>query len=152
MLEMKAMLERTLSEIAVDSPPTGRRILFFSLVGLSIAGLIWLLIFALSANGSSPGDLILAALFMVTLPWTVIGFWNATIGLLIMRFAVIRLPRPPGAGRVRARADPVVDCDPGLHPQRTAGARHSPHRTDDRRAGEERRRTAISSVCAERHQ
>ena len=26
-------------------------------------------------------------LFAVTLPWSVIGFWNATIGLLIMRFA-----------------------------------------------------------------
>ncbi len=59
MLEMKAMLERTHAEIVTDAPPTGRRILFFTLVGLSMAGLIWLLIFALSAGGSSPGDLLL---------------------------------------------------------------------------------------------
>ena len=32
-------------------------------------------------------DCALVALFAVTLPWTVISFWNATIGLLIMRFA-----------------------------------------------------------------
>ena len=102
------MLERTLPEVAVDSPPTGRRILFFSLVGLSIAGLVWLLIFALSANGSSLSDLILAALFAVTLPWTVIGFWNATIGLLIMRFARDPVAAvTPGAGRVSGH-EPIL--------------------------------------------
>jgi membrane glycosyltransferase len=102
------MLERSHPEIVTDTPPTGRRVLFFSLVGLSIAGLVWLLVFALSANGFSPIDLLLATLFAVTLPWTVIGFWNATIGLLIMRFA----PDPvvavtPAAGRVSGH-EPIL--------------------------------------------
>jgi membrane glycosyltransferase len=102
------MLERSHPEIVTDTPPTGRRVLFFSLVGLSIAGLVWLLVFALSANGFSPVDLLLATLFAVTLPWTVIGFWNATIGLLIMRFA----PDPvvavtPAAGRVSGH-EPIL--------------------------------------------
>ena len=42
------------------------------------------------------------ALFAVTLPWYVIGFWNATIGLLIMRFARDPVAAvTPVAGRVR---------------------------------------------------
>jgi membrane glycosyltransferase len=85
---MKAMLERpAVTDDATIAPPTGRRILFFILVGASMTGLIWLLAVALSARGFSPGDLLLVLLFAVTLPWSVIGFWNATIGLLIMRFA-----------------------------------------------------------------
>ena len=46
--------------------------------------------------------LVLVALFVVTLPWYVIGFWNATIGLLIMRFARDPVAAVmPVAGRVR---------------------------------------------------
>ena len=38
----------------------------------------------------------------MTLPWYVIGFWNATIGLLIMRFARDPVAAvTPVAGRVR---------------------------------------------------
>jgi membrane glycosyltransferase len=102
------MLERSHPEIVIDTPPTGRRVVFFSLVGLSIAGLVWLLVFALSANGFSLGDLLLATLFAITLPWTVIGFWNATIGLLIMRFArdpVVAVT--PAAGRVSGH-EPIL--------------------------------------------
>ena len=41
-------------------------------------------------------------LFAITLPWYVIGFWNATIGLLIMRFARDPVAAvTPVAGRVR---------------------------------------------------
>lgn len=102
------MLERSHPEIVTEAPPTGRRILFFSLVGSSIAGLVWLLVFALSANGVSAIDLLLATLFAITLPWTVIGFWNATIGLLIMRFAqdpVVVVT--PAAGRVSGH-EPIL--------------------------------------------
>ena len=82
------MLERSPApEALTAAQPTGRRVLFFLLVALSMAGLIWLLTVALSAGGFSAGDLLLVVLFAVTLPWSVIGFWNATIGLLIMRFA-----------------------------------------------------------------
>src|SRR5260221_9018590 len=52
-----------------------------------MAGLIWLAVVALSPRGLDAIDLLLVALFALTLPWYVIGFWNATIGLLIMRFA-----------------------------------------------------------------
>ena len=85
------MLERsTRNEGATAAPPAplGRRqALFFTLVGLSLVGLVWLLVVALSVGSFGAAGYALVALFAVTLPWTVISFWNATIGLLIMRFA-----------------------------------------------------------------
>jgi membrane glycosyltransferase len=100
------MVDQSLRDDAVLAAPTGlptrRRVLFFTLVGASIAGLIWLCAIALSPGGFNTVDLVLTALFAVTLPWLVIGFWNATIGLLIMRFA--RDPVAfvtPAASRVR---------------------------------------------------
>jgi membrane glycosyltransferase len=100
------MVDQSLRDDAVLAAPTGlptrRRVLFFTLVGASIAGLIWLCAIALSPGGFNTVDLVLTVLFAVTLPWLVIGFWNATIGLLIMRFA--RDPAAfvtPAASRVR---------------------------------------------------
>jgi membrane glycosyltransferase len=84
------MVDQSLrDDIALAAPAllTRRRMLFCVLVGATMAALIWLLVVALSAGGFGTIDLLLVALFAVTLPWSVIGFWNATIGLLIMRFA-----------------------------------------------------------------
>src|SRR6266550_6806171 len=98
------MLERTASgELAIAKPPALvlRRLSYCVLVALTIAGMIWLAVTALKPGGFGALDLILVVLFAVTLPWYVIGFWNATIGLLIMRFA--RDPAVavlPVAGRV----------------------------------------------------
>jgi membrane glycosyltransferase len=90
---------------AATALPGWRPALFFLCVGLTMAGLIWLAVVALSPGGLDAIDLLLVALFALTLPWYVIGFWNATIGLLIMRFA--RDPAIavlPVAGRVPADA------------------------------------------------
>jgi membrane glycosyltransferase len=100
------MLERaTRNEGATAPPPVSlgaRQALFFTLVGLSLVGLVWLCVVALSARGFGALDCLLVALFAVTLPWTVISFWNATIGLLIMRFARDPVAAvTPIAGRVR---------------------------------------------------
>ncbi|HMA74789.1 MAG TPA: glucans biosynthesis glucosyltransferase MdoH [Xanthobacteraceae bacterium] len=73
--------------LASASPLSGRRVLFAFLVTSTIAAVMWLSAVALSADGLSMLDLVLLALFLVTLPWTVIGFWNAAIGFLILRFA-----------------------------------------------------------------
>jgi len=62
-------------------------VLFASLVAASIAGLLALAGLALSANGIGALDVLLLVLFAITLPWSVIGFWNATIGFLLMRFS-----------------------------------------------------------------
>ncbi len=61
--------------------------LFAALVGTSIAVLLALAAYALSAGGFGTADALLLLFFALTVPWSVIGFWNAAIGFLIMRFA-----------------------------------------------------------------
>jgi membrane glycosyltransferase len=100
------MLERSVRDEVVVAAPAPlfawRPTLVFLSVGLTMAGLIWLAVIALSPGGFGAVDLVLVALFAVTLPWYVIGFWNATIGLLIMRFARDPVAAVmPVAGRVR---------------------------------------------------
>jgi membrane glycosyltransferase len=81
---------------------TGRRVLFAGLVVATIAAMMALAAAALAADGLSPIDIVLLALFLVTLPWTVIGFWNAAIGFLILRFAHDPVAAvTPAAARIR---------------------------------------------------
>ena len=93
---------------ALPAVPAWRPALFFLSVGLTIVGLVWIAAIALSPGGLGPLDIVLLALFVVTLPWYVIGFWNATIGLLIMRFARDPVAAvTPVAGRVRGN-EPIT--------------------------------------------
>src|SRR5258705_8771078 len=52
-----------------------------------MAGSMALAALALAPGGFGIIDIILLALFAVTLPWMVAGFWNAVIGFVIMRFS-----------------------------------------------------------------
>ena len=61
--------------------------LFATLVLVTIAVLLALAAYALSAGGFGAADALLLLFFGLTMPWSVIGFWNATIGFVIMRFA-----------------------------------------------------------------
>ncbi len=60
----------------------GRRMLVLALIGCTIAGLLRLAVAAVPP--ADPGAIAFLVLFAVTLPWTVIGFWNAAIGFLLM--------------------------------------------------------------------
>ncbi|MBV8848586.1 MAG: glucans biosynthesis glucosyltransferase MdoH, partial [Methylobacteriaceae bacterium] len=60
-----------------------RRMIFAFLVVATISGLLWLACVAIPSR--SAGAVLFIALFAITLPWTVIGFWNAAIGFLVMR-------------------------------------------------------------------
>ena len=62
-----------------------RRALFAVLVAATMVAVLWLATAAVPPR--SFGAIAFFLLFTVTLPWSVIGFWNATIGFLIMRFA-----------------------------------------------------------------
>src|SRR5437764_3287674 len=98
------MLERTASEeLAIAKPPALvlRRLSYCVLVALTIAGMIWLAVTALEPGGFGALDLVLVVLFAVTLPWYVIGFWNATVGFLIMRLARDPVAAVTPAARVR---------------------------------------------------
>jgi membrane glycosyltransferase len=63
-----------------------RRLVFFSLVTVSIAILLLLAALTLSAGGFGRIDGLLLVLFALTTPWVVVGFWNAAIGFVVMRF------------------------------------------------------------------
>jgi len=83
------MLDRatTLSATAASPVTTAlarRRALFAGLVSTTIAAVLWLALEAVPPY--SVGAISFLVLFAVTLPWSVVGFWNATIGFLIMRF------------------------------------------------------------------
>ena len=62
---------------------TRRRALFATLVGLTMAAVLWLALVAVPP--SSVGGLAFLVLFTITLPWSAVGFWNAVIGFLVMR-------------------------------------------------------------------
>ena len=66
---------------------TVRRFFFLSLIILSFIGLTALMEVTLTPGGLTPLDLFILLCFMITLPWTIIGFWNAVIGLLVMRLS-----------------------------------------------------------------
>ena len=82
------MLERSppqAVEAAAGNDISGRRVLFAVLFAATMAGSLSLAALALAPGGFGIVDVMLLALFAVTLPWMVAGFWNAVIGLLILR-------------------------------------------------------------------
>ena len=148
------MLQRTTTDSSLSASSEtrifGRRMLFAALVLLTIAGLLALAAKALSAGGFGVVDALLLVLFGCTLPWSVIGFWNATIGFLVMRFAADPVARRQsgGARRARRRADHRLDRDHHFRAQRAAGARDPQSRCHD--AGDRGRQAwaiAFISMC-----
>ena len=107
------MLERSPSQVATPTRAgvslTARRVLFGVLATMTMIGMLDLVVMALSPGGFGLVDLLLA-LFAVTLPWIVIGFWNAVIGFVIMRFA----------------RDPVAAVNAGGGADRAATSRSPP--------------------------
>jgi membrane glycosyltransferase len=82
------MLDRVTAFSATAENPvmtvlTRRRALFAVLVATTMAAVLWLALVAVPPY--SAGAIAFLVLFTITLPWSVIGFWNATIGFLIMR-------------------------------------------------------------------
>lgn len=64
---------------------TRRRALFAVLVAATMLAVLWLA--AIAVPPYSLGAISFLVLFAITLPWSVIGFWNAFIGFWIMRLA-----------------------------------------------------------------
>jgi membrane glycosyltransferase len=86
----------------------GRRVLFATLFTATMAGSLALAGLALAPGGFGILDIMLLALFAVTLPWMVAGFWNAVIAFLIMRFSADPVAAViPAAARIRGD-DPVT--------------------------------------------
>jgi len=84
------MLDRaTALSAAVERPDTAaltrRRALYAIAVVLTFAAVFWLALIAVPP--SSFGGIAFLVLFTIVLPWSVVGFWNALIGFLLMRFS-----------------------------------------------------------------
>jgi membrane glycosyltransferase len=62
-----------------------RRFAFAAAVTLIIASLVALMTRTLSPGGIDSLDALMLACFAMTLPWTVVGFWNALVGFTLMR-------------------------------------------------------------------
>jgi membrane glycosyltransferase len=87
---------------AAGNDISGRRVLFAVLFATTMAGLLPLAALALAPGGFDIIDITLLALFAVTLPWMVAGFWNAVIGFLIVRLAADPIAAVmPAAARIR---------------------------------------------------
>ena len=97
------MLERLPpGAVAAEANLAGRRVLFGGLVVATMAGSLALAALALAPGGFGVIDGALLLLFAVTLPWMVVGFWNAVIGLVIMHFAADPIAAViPMAARIR---------------------------------------------------
>ncbi|KZM49980.1 glucosyl transferase family 2 [Labrenzia sp. OB1] len=114
---MFRVFDMTFSDKAV-ARMTARRGLFSMLVITSFIALAALMTVTLSPGGYSALDLFIILCFMVTLPWTIIGFWNAVIGLLVMRLA-------------RDPIETVCPIDPGKGPLTSSTALLSCVRDED---------------------
>jgi membrane glycosyltransferase len=94
--------QQAMQTAATGVSMTGRRMLFAVLFIATMAGSLALAALALSPGGIGVIDVVLLALFALTLPWMVIGFWNSLIGFLIMRFSTDPIAAVvPLAARVR---------------------------------------------------
>jgi membrane glycosyltransferase len=80
----------------------GRRVLFAVLCAATMVGVLALAALALTPGGFGMTDITLLALFAITLPWMVAGFWNAVIGFLIVRFSADPIAAVmPATARIR---------------------------------------------------
>ena len=61
-----------------------RRVLFTAVNLVTLAGLTWLLWQAFSTGGWSIADIVILVCFLIGAPWTVMGMWNAVLGLWLL--------------------------------------------------------------------
>ena len=91
-----------------DPGLAGRRWLFFALNAASMIGLGWLMIDVLAARGWSAASALFLALFLIGLPWTLIGFWNSAIGFVILRLSSDPVAFTNPALRITPKDSPVT--------------------------------------------
>jgi membrane glycosyltransferase len=65
---------------------TRRRRIVFALNIVTYAAMLWVAALVLGAGGWTWVDMVLLVCFAAGTPWTVLGFWNALIGLSLLHF------------------------------------------------------------------
>ncbi len=86
-----------------------RRVLMFGLCVATMAGLATVMGHILGVRGWSPLTVSFMALYLVGLPWTLLGFWNSVIGFLILRLAKDPAALVNPALRAQVSETPITD-------------------------------------------
>jgi membrane glycosyltransferase len=60
-----------------------RRVLFFALNVMTVAGLFAAMVVMMAMGGLTPAEGVMLFAYLLTLPWLSIGFWNGVIGFII---------------------------------------------------------------------
>ncbi len=115
-----------------------RRALMVVLCLASMAGLAWAMSRVLGHGGWSPATIVFMSIYLIGLPWTLLGFWNSVIGFLILRL----VKDPVGY------TNPAVRRTPADSPIITRTAVCLCIRNEDAPAAFGRLRTMIDSVTA----
>ena len=68
-----------------DASLPARRALMAMLCLASMAALAWAMGRVLGGGGWSPATVLFMTLYLIGLPWTLLGFWNSVVGFLILR-------------------------------------------------------------------
>lgn len=64
-----------------------RRAVVVALNLLSMAGLAWAMGHVLGSSGWKAPEIAFMAIYLIGLPWTLLGFWNSAIGFVLLRLA-----------------------------------------------------------------
>jgi membrane glycosyltransferase len=70
-----------------DARLPARRALMAALCLASMAALAWAMGRVLGGGGWSPATILFMTLYLIGLPWTLLGFWNSVVGFVILRLA-----------------------------------------------------------------
>jgi hypothetical protein len=128
-----------------------RRLLAFLINGAIYLALLWWLASILSVGGWSVIDVLIFACFAIAAPWSVLGVWNAVVGLLLLRLH----PDPMEAVAPFAKAadaDPRLDSRVHDAAQRRSGPRLRAHEDGERQHRRHGRGRAFLLVHSLRHQ
>jgi membrane glycosyltransferase len=93
---------------APDSGLAGRRWVFFGLNAVSMIGLAGIMVDVLAARGWSYASALFLLLFLVGLPWTLIGFWNSAVGFVILRLTSDPVEYTNAALRLTPQDSPIT--------------------------------------------
>jgi membrane glycosyltransferase len=91
-----------------DAGLAARRWLFLGLNLASMAGLAWGMIDVLAGRGWSFASGLFLVLFLIGLPWTMIGFWNSAVGFVILRLTGDPVGYTNPAIRATPKDGPIV--------------------------------------------
>ena len=104
----------------------------------------------LGAGGWTVVDVVLFICFAAGTPWTVLGFWNALIGLWLLHFRKHALAEVAPYAAAGDQPAPLRDQDRRLHDaaQRGPATRHPAAADGQGQRGRDRRRAQHSAISS----